>query len=109
MRKYYFVDPGLKNARTDFIYEDIGQTLENVVFNELIYRGYTVSVGVYEKVSKEPSGKSVKNTFEIDFFATKGIRQYYIQVCNDLSTLPLTRGRLNPIYLWWMKFKKSLS
>ncbi len=69
----FFVDPGFKNARTDFIYEDIGQTLENVVFNELIYRGYTGSVGVYEKVSKEPGGKSVKNTFEIDFFATKGI------------------------------------
>ncbi len=96
MRKYYFVDPGLKNARTDFIYEDIGQTLENVVFNELIYRGYTVSVGVYEKVSKEPSGKSVKNTFEIDFFATKGIRQYYIQVCNDLSSPSTYEREIKP-------------
>lgn len=96
MRKYYFVDPGLKNARTDFIYEDIGQTLEKVVFNELIYRGYTVSVGVYEKVSKEPSGKSVKNTFEIDFFATKGIRQYYIQVCNDLSSPSTYEREIKP-------------
>lgn len=86
LRKYYFVDPGLKNARTDFVYEDLGQTLENVVFNELIYRGYTVSVGAFEQVSKESNGKSIKNTFEIDFFATKGIRQYYIQVCNDLSS-----------------------
>lgn len=109
MRKYYFVDPGLKNAGTDFIYEDIGQTLENVVFNELIYRGYTGSVGGYEKVSKEPSGKSVKILLKSIFSPRKEFDNTIFKFVTTFPPLPLTRGRLNLIYLWWMKFKKSLS
>lgn len=85
-RKYYFIDPGLRNARLGFMFPDEGQLLENIVFNELIYRGYSVNVGTYEKVEKNKEGKSIKKTYEIDFLAVKGTNRYYLQVCTDLSS-----------------------
>jgi predicted AAA+ superfamily ATPase len=72
LRKYYFVDNGLRNARLNFAYEDEGQMLENMVYNELIYNGYTVNVGAFEKYEKDRNGKSIRNTYEIDFIAKKG-------------------------------------
>jgi hypothetical protein len=92
LRKYYFVDPGLRNARLNFVFPDEGQILENIVYNELIYNGYAVNVGTYEKVEKNTEGKSVKKTYEIDFFALKNQRMYYIQVTSDLSN-PITKQR----------------
>ncbi|WP_300921244.1 DUF4143 domain-containing protein, partial [uncultured Dubosiella sp.] len=44
--KYYFADPGLRNARRDFLHRDDGHIMENILYNELILRGYSVQVGV---------------------------------------------------------------
>ena len=85
LRKYYFVDVGLRNARLNFSKPDEGHLMENIIYNELIYNGYTVNVGTYERVEKNKDGKSVKKTYEIDFFAKKGTRLYYIQSASDLS------------------------
>lgn len=98
LRKYYFVDPGLRNARLNFVFPDEGQIIENIVFNELVYNGYTVSVGTYEKVEKNSEGKSIKKTYEIDFFAVKNQRMYYIQVASDISN-PLTKQREQKPYI----------
>lgn len=46
-KKYYFINTGLRNARLNFAFLDEGQILENVVYNELIYNGYSVSIQVY--------------------------------------------------------------
>lgn len=92
LRKYYFVDNGLRNARLNFAYEDEGQMLENMVYNELVYNGYTVNVGAFEKYEKDRNGKSIRNTYEIDFIAKKGNKKYYIQICENLSS-PETRIR----------------
>ena len=85
LRKYYFVDTGLRNARLDFAFPDEGQMLENIVYNELCYKGYSVSVGSFDTVEKDKNGKSIRKTNEVDFYATKGLKQYYIQVCADIS------------------------
>lgn len=98
LRKYYFTDPGLRNARLNFVFPDEGQIIENIVFNELIYNGYAVSVGTYEKVEKNSEGKSIKKTYEIDFFAAKHRRMYYIQVASDISN-PLTKQREQKPYI----------
>lgn len=98
LRKYYFADPGLRNARLNFVFPDEGQIIENIVFNELIYNGYAVSVGTYEKVEKNSEGKSIKKTYEIDFFASKNQRMYYIQVASDISN-PLTKQREQKPYI----------
>ena len=84
LQKYYFIDTGLRNARLNFAFPDEGQMLENIVYNELIYNGYTVNVGTYDKVEKNKLGHSIRKTFEIDFLAAKGNRQYYIQVSSTL-------------------------
>ena len=96
LRKYYFVDNGLRNAKLNFSSTDEGQMLENLVFNELIYQGYTVNVGTYDKVEKNKNGVSVKKNYEIDFLAIKGTRMYYIQVATDISDVKTRNRELKP-------------
>ncbi len=91
-RKYYFTDNGLRNARLNFAFDDEGQMLENMVYNELIYNGYNVNVGCFDCVEKSAERLSVKKTYEIDFLARRGPRQFYIQVCSDMAS-PETRAR----------------
>lgn len=92
LRKYYFTDTGLRNARLNFAFPDEGQMLENVVYNELIYNGFTVNVGTFDTVEKRDNDKSVRKTNEVDFYATKGLRSLYIQVSADILN-PDTRAR----------------
>ena len=96
LRKYYFIDNGLRNARLNFSSLDEGQMLENLVYNELIYNGYTVNIGVYDKVEKNKNGVSVKKSYEIDFLATKNNRMYYIQVANDISDEETKNREIKP-------------
>ncbi len=92
LRKYYFLDTGLRNARLNFAFPDEGQMLENIVYNELIYNGYTVNVGTFDTVEKDKNEKSVRKTNEVDFFARRGINQFYIQVSANISDAE-TRAR----------------
>lgn len=92
LRKYYFVDTGLRNARLNFAFVDEGPMLENIVYNELIYNGYTVNVGAFDSIQKNKKGESVRSKNEVDFFARKGIRQFYVQVTADISNAQ-TRAR----------------
>ncbi len=92
LRKYYFCDTGLRNARLNFAFPDEGQMLENIVYNELIYNGYTVNVGAFDSIGKNKDGKSVRKKYEVDFYAVKGLRAYYIQVTADISNAE-TRAR----------------
>lgn len=96
LRKYYYVDTGLRNARLNFAFPDEGQMLENIVYNELVYNGYSVNVGTFESIEKNREGKSVRNTNEVDFFARKGPRQYYIQVTSDITNAETRARELRP-------------
>jgi len=99
LRKYFFVDLGLRNARLNFAFLDEGQVLENLVYNELIYNDYSVNVGSFDSVEKDKNGKSIRKTNEVDFIASKGNRRYYIQVCSDLSNDKTKRRELRPFLL----------
>lgn len=85
LRKYYFTDLGLRNARLNFSKPDEGHMLENIIYNELIYHGYTVNVGAYERVERNKDGRLVKKNYEIDFLVTKENIKFYIQVAEDIS------------------------
>lgn len=78
-KKYYFVDLGLRNAKLDFLQSDLGHVMENIIYNELIYRGYSVNVGVVVINSRNENNISTRTQLEVDFIATKGSKKYYIQ------------------------------
>ena len=98
LQKYYFTDTGLRNARLNFAFSDEGQMLENVVYNELIYNGYTVNVGTFETIEKNKDGKSVRKTNEVDFYATKNKKRLYIQVSKDISNEKTMIRELRPFH-----------
>ena len=84
--KYYFSDIGLRNARLNFRQTEESHLMENIIYNELLIRGYSVDVGVVEVFGKSTEGKTTKSQLEIDFIATKGSKKLYVQSALNLST-----------------------
>jgi predicted AAA+ superfamily ATPase len=78
-KKYYFEDVGLRNARLGFRQVEENHIMENVVYNELRARGFSVDVGVVEKRERDSRGKQVRKNLECDFVANMGSKRYYIQ------------------------------
>lgn len=83
--KYYFVDLGLRNARLSFRQQEYTHIMENVIYNELRLRGYSVDVGVVENVEKE-NGVSIRKSLEVDFVVNHGNHRYYIQSVYNVSS-----------------------
>lgn len=84
--KYYFEDIGLRNARLGFRQIEPPHLMENIIYNELKYRGYLVDVGVVEHYKNLQDGKKKKSQLEVDFVATRGSEKYYIQSAFALSS-----------------------
>ena len=99
LRKYYFIDTGLRNARLNFAFPDEGQMLENIVYNELLYKGYSLNVGSFDTVEKDKNGSSIRKTNEVDFYAVKGNKKYYIQVSADISDATTRAREIRPYML----------
>lgn len=76
--KYYYTDLGLRNALLNFRQYEETHLMENVIYNELIYRGYHVDVGVVES-RIEQNGKKIRKQLEVDFIVNQGSKRYYIQ------------------------------
>lgn len=77
--KIYFEDIGLRNAHLHFRQIEGTHIMENIIYNELRYRGYQVDVGMVESREKDTSGKECRVQREIDFIASQGSKKYYIQ------------------------------
>lgn len=77
--KIYFEDIGLRNARLAFSQIEGPHIMENIIYNELRFRGYQVDVGTVETRERAVGGKEVRFQREIDFIATLGSKKYYIQ------------------------------
>jgi uncharacterized protein len=77
--KYYYSDVGLRNARLGFRQLEETHLMENVLFNDLVRRGFDVDVGVVEQNVQENSGKKVRRQLEVDFVVNRGDERYYIQ------------------------------
>ena len=78
-KKYYFSDLGLRNARINFRHFEQTHSMENVIYNELRMRGYSVNVGVVPVVEKDQNGKVIRKQMEVDFVCNLGSSRYYIQ------------------------------
>lgn len=83
--KYYFEDVGLRNARLGFRQAEESHIMENLVYNELRARGYSVDVGVVEKRARE-EGRDVRKQLEVDFVANRGSDRVYIQSAREMRT-----------------------
>ena len=84
--KYYTTDLGLRNARLNFRDTDPSHPMENVIYNELLRRGYSVDVGVVPIVTRDKEGKQVQKQHEIDFVINRGNDKIYVQSAYQLPT-----------------------
>ena len=78
-QKYYFADLGLRNVRLDFRQQDDGHLMKNMIYNELVTRGFSVDVGIVPVVEKDENNKPKRKQYKVDFVANSGSRRYYIQ------------------------------
>ena len=77
--KYYFSDVGLRNARLNFRQQEQTHIMENIIYNELVMRGFNVDVGIIEHIVRDEDGKRTTKHLEVDFVCNKGNQRYYIQ------------------------------
>ena len=77
--KYYFTDIGLRNVRLNFRQQEENHIMENIIYNELIARGFNVDVGVVEYNHNDEKGKKIRTQLEVDFVVNKTDKRYYIQ------------------------------
>ena len=93
-QKYYFSDLGLRNARINFRQFEQTHSMENVIYNELRMRGYSVDVGVVPIAEKDSNGTVTRKQLEVDFVCNLGSSRYYIQ---SAYTLPDEKKRTNEV------------
>ncbi len=77
--KYYFTDIGLRNAALNFRQQERTHIMENIIYNELLIRGYNVDVGIVSYTGKNAEGKRTTVHSEVDFVCNLGSKRYYIQ------------------------------
>ena len=77
--KYYYSDTGLRNARLGFRQLEETHLMENVLYNDLIRRGYDVDVGVVEQNTRDDAGKNIRKQLEVDFVVNRADERTYIQ------------------------------
>lgn len=85
--KYYFADIGLRNSRLRFRQQEPTHIMENIIYNELVARGYEVDVGIVRKESKDNEGKRELKNLEIDFVCNKGSERFYVQSAYSIPTV----------------------
>lgn len=105
--KYYCTDIGLRNARLNFRQQEETHIMENIIYNELLHREYSVDVGVVEIVETN-AGKRVKKQCEIDFVVNRGSKKYYIQSALNVSEPSKQENELRPLKSTKDFFKKII-
>ena len=103
-QKYYFTDVGLRNARINFRQLEENHTMENVIFNELLARGYGVDVGLVNATGSD--GK--KKQLEVDFVCNKGSKRYYVQSAFAIPDEAKMRQESNSLLRIGDTFKKII-
>ena len=95
--KYYFEDLGIRNMLINFRQQEDTHIMENVIYNELRVRGYSVDVGQVEVWETTPEGKRVRKNLEVDFVANNPPQRIYIQSAFVLSDRAKTQQEQRPL------------
>lgn len=106
--KYYSEDIGLRNARIGFRQQEMTHIMENILYNELMVRQFSVDVGVVYAREKNEKGNSVRTAREIDFVVNTGGKRSYIQSAYAMPTEEKTEIELRPFSLTGDSFPKVL-
>ena len=106
--KYYCEDIGLRNARIGFRQQEMTHIMENIIYNELIIRGFFVDVGVVFSRELNAKGNSIRVPREIDFVVTNGDKKTYIQSAFALSTEEKEAAEIKPFSLTGDSFPKII-
>ena len=104
--KYYCEDLGLRNVRIGFRQQEITHIMENIIYNELVIRGFSVDVGVVFARTVNEKGNSVRTPREIDFIVTSGSKKTYIQSAYSMPTEEKREAELRPFALTGDSFPK---
>ena len=96
LQKIYYADLGLRNARLNFRQNEQPHLMENLIYNELLYRGYNVDVGIVE-INEKVNGKYTQKQIEVDFVCNQGSKRYYIQSAYALPSESKTNQELRPL------------
>ena len=106
--KYYYMDMGLRNSRINYRQMEVTHSMENVIYNELRKRGFSVDVGNLTIVENGKEGKTIKKHLEVDFICKKGSKKYYIQSAYILGTTEKVKQEIRPFLKINDSFKKIL-
>lgn len=87
LEKYYFNDLGIRNSVLEYRQFEPTHLMENLIYNELIHRGFNVDIGVVEKNVRSSNGNGAKKYYEVDFVANKGFKRFYIQSAYSLPNV----------------------
>ena len=104
--KFYCTDMGLRNARLNFRQQEETHTMENIIYNELLARGYSVDVGVVQLAAVGADGKQHQTQCEIDFVVNDGMNKYYIQSALNIDDKNKEKTELRPLLSARDFFKK---
>lgn len=106
--KYYCEDVGLRNARIGFRQQELTHIMENIIYNELVIRGFKVDVGVVYGNSVDAKGRTIKVAREIDFIATRGSQRVYLQSAYALHDAQKAETENRPFLLTEDSFQKII-
>ncbi len=107
-KKYYFTDLGLRNARIKFRQIEETHAMENIIYNELVMRGFQVDTGVVTSIQKNRNGNSVRKTLEVDFVCNKGSKRYYVQSAYAIPDQGKLQQELNSLLHIHDSYKKII-
>ena len=104
--KYYFTDVGLRNAKLGFRQQEETHIMENVLYCDLVRRGYDVDVGVVEHNYRKEDGKSARVQLKIDFVVNRGSQRCYIQSALSIADPEKRKQEINSLIKITDSFRK---
>lgn len=106
--KYYFSDIGLRNARIGFRQQEESHIMENIIYNELVIRGYNVDIGVVIVSEKNENNNYVRKQLEVDFVCNLGYERYYIQSALNIDNIEKREQEERPLFNINDSFRKVI-
>ena len=106
--KYYFTDVGLRNALINFRQDEPTHIMENIIYNDLLQKGYSVDVGIVEINSKTEKGNYMRKQLETDFVCNRMTEKIYIQSAYSMETIEKQKQEMNSLLHIKDNFRKII-